>query len=544
MPVQSEDEQNQGAGPTEALSPARMIAFLSDPDSYPHRPREVRVVQTHISYVALAGEFVFKVKKPVNLVFADFSTLGRRRHFTAREVELNRRFCPDLYLGVVPIVCRDGRPAFAEDECDSPVDFAVKMRRLNERFLLRSILEAGRAETGHIDRFVDYLAPIYRTLPKIQGDDSPGRPEILRRIVMENLEEALPFVGNLVHRGTYRALHRYFDRALVSMEILLAQRVEEGFVRDGHGDLRPDHVYLGPDRVCVFDCLEFSDRLRCCDVASDAAFLSMELSFIGRKDLSRRFVDRFSARLDDPAMHGLLPFYEGHRAVVRGKVEGIAQAQSEIPAEERDRLAARAKRYFQFALCRAVTGERPLILAAMGRVASGKSTLAAQLAEGLGRPVFSSDVMRKELAGLPPAGRPPRDVRDRIYTPEMSARTYDRMISAACERARSDGGAILDATFGLKRYRDRLLTAAESAGAEVVFVEVAADPATIRRRLGEREGRTDLTTDARLEDSTRLSRAYEAPLDLDERRLLRVRSEDDPEKTLEQVLVGLVERNR
>jgi aminoglycoside phosphotransferase family enzyme/predicted kinase len=543
MPVGLQNGRNQGAGPKEALSPAKMIAFLGDPESYPHRPREVRIVQTHISYVALAGEFVFKVKKPVNLGFADFSTLERRYHFTSREVELNRRFCPDLYLGVERIVLCDGRPAFDMSGSLPPIDFAVKMRRLDDRFLLRSILEAGGAENEHVDRFVEYLAPLYRTLPRLQGDDSPGRPDILRQIVMENLEEALPFVGKLIHRGTYRAVHRYCERSLVSMESLLAGRVQEGFVRDGHGDLRPDHVYLGQDRVCVFDCLEFSDRLRCCDIASDAAFFSMELSFAGRRDLSLRFVERFSGGLKDPAMHGLLPFYECHRAVVRGKVESIAQAQREIPAEERDRLAGRAKRYFQFALSRAVSGSSPLLLAVMGRVASGKSMLAALLGECLGRAVFSSDVMRKELAGLPLTGRPSRDVRERIYTPEMSARTYDRMISAACDKAQSEGGAIFDATFGLKRYRDRLFAAAESVGAEVMFVEVTAEPAAIHRRLGEREGRTDLTTDARLEDSQRLSKAYEAPLDLDDRRLLRVRSDDAPEAVVEQILIGLVERN-
>ena len=522
-----------------------MLAFLSNPGSYPHMPESVQVVQTHISWVALAGDLVYKIKKPVDFGFLDFVTLDRRRHFCQREIELNRRLCPDIYLGVVPIVERPGKLHFAgaEEDESQAVDYAVKMKRLDHRHLLSSRLEKGHAGPADIDRIVSRLVPFYkerRPGPDIAG---AGRPDWVGQVVLGNLDVCAEYVRECLSPAAYDALRHFAQRFLDSRADLLNARAEGGCIRDCHGDLRPEHIYLGPEYVCIYDCIEFNDRFRFIDVASEIAFLAMELDHAGRTDLRRHIVDSMTDGLDDPGITRLLEFYMSYRAAVRGKVNALRAAEAKEEGADYRRYATAARSYFQRALRYALFGVRPAAVAVMGRIGAGKSTLAAALCDALGVDVLASDRIRKGLAAVPLFQRPSAAARERLYTTAVSRKTYTRLNDLAAKELTAGRSVIADATFGRLTYRKQLIDTAERVGADCLFVEAFAPDEVIAGRLRNRDGGEDVVSDARLEDFDRLARHYEPPNELTGRRLLRVDTTRSTAEILQTIFAHLIDRN-
>jgi aminoglycoside phosphotransferase family enzyme/predicted kinase len=521
-----------------------LVPFLERPESYPQVPERVRLLQTHISYVAIASPYVYKIKKPVTLDFLDFSTLKKRAHFCQREIELNRRLCPDVYLGVVPIVLRDGRLQFGNDDVDgSVVDFAVKMRELDEGLFLSRMLQNGQAVPGTVDRIVNKLVPFYQ-----QQDPGPeitenGRVEQVRRTTSGNLAQARELVGDVVSGSAFEAIEIFQRRFHEKQHALLARRPEEGRIMDCHGDLRPEHIHLGPDCVCVYDCIEFNDRFRYIDAAAEIAFLAMELDHADRPDLARYLVAQMARRLDDPDMDRLMNFYKCYRAVVRAKVQGIRKDEEDVPAAQREKSRRRSGRYFQRALNYAVAGSRAVVMAVMGRIATGKTSLAHALGKELGWPVFSSDRVRKELAGLPASRRPRALVRQRLYSEAMSRRTYDRLVELGRIHAQKGESVILDATFSTRQRRRELRSNLEKVQCDVLFVEVQAPDDVIRERLRQRAAEEEATSDARLEDFRKLTKRYEAPEEMDDATFITLDGTAPPQQEMRAVYAHLVERS-
>ena len=526
--------------PRAHLAQERLRAFLCDPRSYPGRPARVRVLQTHASYLVLTARRVYKVKKPVNFGFLDFSTLEKRRHFCAREVELNRRLCPGIHLGVLPISITAGRLTFGAGK--EIVEYAVEMRRLPERHFILQRMQRGEVGTREVNAIVATLAPFYdaqRPTPEIE---QWGRVAKLRVSTDENFRQTEDFVGATITRPAFEAI-RFFTAAFYRRHAaLFAARVREGRIRDCHGDLHLDHVHLSPTQLTIYDCIEFNDRFRYIDVASDAAFLAMDFDFHGRPDLARHFATRLAAALHDPALLTLLDFYKCYRAYVRGKVESFHHVAAGVPEPERRECRARAERYFRLALKYAVCGSEPMVLIVMGRVGSGKSTLARALGPELGWEVFSADRLRKELAGVPLHVRGSAAERRRLYAKAMTDRTYSALARQAAEQWRQQHGVILDATFASRRQRDRLRQALENAGAVHCFVEVRAAAATIRKRLAARAHAAGEISDARLEDFALLDRAYEPPDELDARHFIAVKTARTSEAVVVTTLKILAQR--
>jgi len=520
------------------LAQEQLLPFLLNPQSYPHRPRSVGLIQTHSSFVLVAPPFVYKVKKPVNFGFLDFSTLEKRRQFCEREVELNRRLCPHTYLGVIPIVrTRDG---FAFGTDGTVVEYAVRMRRLRDGCFLDQRIRRGEVRTTDLNRVVRVLRDFYRAQKPTAEIESWGRVERLRISTDENFRQIHEFIGQTVSQPACQALRHFTDGFYSRFRSRLTARVRDGWIRDCHGDLHLDHIHLTRREILIFDCIEFNDRFRYVDVANDAAFLAMDLDFHGRPDLSRRFVDRLASALQDAGLAGMMDFYKCYRAVVRGKVETLHSGAHTVPEAERETCAARARRYFQLALQYATVGSRPQVLVVMGRIGSGKSTLARCLGEALGWPVVSSDALRKEMAGLPLFERSDTAVRARLYSRTMTERTYGRLLQAAVRHVRAGHGVILDATFAQPRQRRRLQRRFATQGIDWRLIEVTASDRTVRQRLRARETRSDEVSDARLEDFETLSRLYQAPHEIAARRRLRVHASGSVEATLTRALQGLV----
>jgi aminoglycoside phosphotransferase family enzyme/predicted kinase len=507
----------------------QLLPFLLNPNSYSHQPRAVHLVQTHASFVFIAPPFVFKVKKPVNFGFLDFSTLEKRRHFCEREVLLNRRLCPNIYLGVVPISTRNGRFAFGDG--GEVVEYAVQMRKLASGRFLDQLVERRKAGPADLDRIAVVLKHFYEAQHPSGEIEAWGRIERLRISTDENFRQTREFIGHTISRTAFETIRFYTDRFYSQNRRLFASRIKQRWIRDCHGDLHLEHIHVTPSALHIYDCIEFNDRFRYVDVANDAAFLTMDLDYEGRLDLARHFSTRMASALGDDGMPRLMDFYKCYRACVRGKVESLHSVAHAAPEEERKTGAERARRYFRLALQYAVAGSQPLVLVLMGRIASGKSTLAHALGAELGWEVYSSDYLRKEMAGFPLYERSSTAARKRLYSAAMTGETYDRLLASAVGQVQKGHSVILDATFARRSHRELLTKRLGEHGIHWHVLEARAGDATVKRRLLAREAKLGEVSDARLEDFAGLTHLYEPPDELPAARCVKLHTSGPLDKT-------------
>jgi aminoglycoside phosphotransferase family enzyme/predicted kinase len=499
-----------------------LIVFLESPASYPHRPTEVCVIQTHISWVFIASPFVFKVKKPVNLGFLDFSTLEKRHYFCQREIELNRRLCPEIYLDALPVYETDS--GFSFKPPGKIVDYAVKMKELPHGCFLNELLEKNLVGEKEINRVISTLHRFYQAEIPTREIEQWGTPEKLKISTDENFTQVEPFVGKTISSAAFEAIRHYTNQFYELNENLFHERIQQHRILDCHGDLRLDHVHLTPEATTIFDCIEFSDRFRFVDIANDLAFLAMDFDFKSRSDLGNLFLRNAARELGDAGMLKVANFYKCYRAFVRGKVESIQATEKETTNSGEHQKQAAC--YFRLALGYAIAGAEPFILVVMGRVGTGKSTIAKRLASELDWPVFSSDETRKTLTGVSLTQRTPSELRAKIYSARMTQKTYGKLLEdgfaaiGCCSRGRRPrlsqphNGVILDATFSTRALRKFLRDECKKANVPIQFIELEIGPDEIKNRLKLRDENTAKTSDARLEDFEKLNTAYQPPSEL------------------------------
>jgi aminoglycoside phosphotransferase family enzyme/predicted kinase len=445
------------------------------PGFYPHKPAQISHGETHISHLFFAGELVYKIKKPVRFSFLDYSTLRKRQYFLHEELRLNRRLAPSVYLGVLPISYWKG--GWWLGGYGEPVEYALVMRRLPERQMLPFLLERNQATPEMIESIAEVVAPFHAQAARGDKIDGYGDPQAVRELWDENLKEIKPFEGRFLDVDTFEVLSDFGAQFMRRHAELFLRRVREGRIREVHGDLHCEHICFAPEGIQIFDCIEFNLGLRCCDVASEAAFLVMDLEFRGARDLGKRFLKRYLELAGDREIPLLLPFYKCHRALVRGKVVALSPDSS------------RAPRYFDYARRVAWEARLPLLVVVCGLTGSGKSTLARGLADRLGFRVISSDRTRKSLAGglehrWAPYG-------EEIYTPAMTEKTYAKMAEAAERLIQAGEGVILDATFHQRARRERIYALAAKHNVPMVWIHCASRDEVTRERLRRRseEGR-------------------------------------------------------
>ena len=322
------------------------IQALLDPAAYPHAAGEVRLVQTHISYVLLAGDFVYKFKKPVNFGFLDFSTLEKRKYYCEQELLLNQRLCPEIYLDLVTIG-RQGEE-YLLNGSGEVVEYGVRMARMPEERMMGRVIAAGELTRAHLDSLVAVLVPFYERAGHGPDIGRFGTAEAVAVNVLENFEQTKGFVGGgALSAAQFEAISAY-ARGVLAQEALFARRIAEGRIRDCHGDLYSANICLA-DRVYIYDCIEFNQRFRYCDVASDIAFLAMDLDYHGLPELAAYFVRSFAERSGDAELQALLPFYKCYRAYVRGKIGLFTASDPAVDTAVRASCLEGAARYFQLA---------------------------------------------------------------------------------------------------------------------------------------------------------------------------------------------------
>ena len=515
-----------------------LISFLESPASYPHGPPEIHSIQTHISWVFIAPPFVFKVKKPVNFGFLDFSSLEKRHHFCQREVELNRRLCPEVYLGVVPIYRTGSDFSFKAD--GEVAEYSVKMKELPCGWFLSELLAKGLVGETEINRVISCLHRFYESETPSREIEEWGTPEKLKISTNENFVQVESFAGRTISPAAFETIRHFTNRFYAAHENLFRDRIRRHRIRDCHGDLHLDHIHITPESTTIFDCIEFNDRFRFIDIANDLAFLAMDFDFEGRSDLANLLLQTAAREFRDPEMLNVSDFYKCYRAFVRGKVESIQAMEPEtVNPEEHIKQAAR---YFRLALRYAVSDSEPLVLVVMGRVGTGKTTVARQLGIELDWPVFSSDQIRKMLAGIPWTERTATERRDEVYSEQMTEQTYKQLVEHGLAAVESHGGVVLDATFSSRAHRECLYRECENVHVRFQFVELDVDLGEIERRLKTRNESTGEISDARLEDLEKLNTAYKPPSEL-ATRLITVSTDDSVSDTVKAALLRLTEKS-
>jgi len=501
---------------------------MSDRDFYPHRVTRLERRDTHISTVFLTGEWAYKIKKPVNFGFLDFTTLEERQRLCRQEVSLNQRLTHDVYMGVVA-VRRDESGRLSLEGSGRTVEVAVKMKQLPEDACLGNLLErhvAGRAEMEALGR---HLAIFYQGCAVGREIDRYGHPEVVGYNMEENFEQVEPYVGSLVKAEEWEFIRQVSRTFLVNWEALFLDRIRDGRIRDGHGDLRVEHIYWHGG-LQIIDCIEFNDRFRYGDAAIDLAFLHMDMERLGHADLSRAVMAAYVRQADDPELYALLDFYAAYRAVVKLKVACLGYDALEEEAA-RANAAALVRTYEELAYRYAIRFGRPTLWVFCGLPATGKTSLAAAVAGPLRLRRFSSDSVRKQtLPGehVVPYGQG-------IYRPEMRGRVYSRLLALAQDQLKSGHSVILDATFAERHWREEAARLARDLDANLVFVECAARMESIRDRLEKRE-REKGESDARLLQLPEIMAHYQPPDEVPPANRLRVDTDEPVAGTLFELL--------
>jgi aminoglycoside phosphotransferase family enzyme/predicted kinase len=474
-----------------------LIAGLSRPEAYPFAVETVRVCQTHISVVFLAGDRAFKIKKPVTFGFLDYSTLERRRHFCDEEVRLNRRWAPDVYVGVVPIVERDGRPHVGGE--GAIVEYAVEMRRLPDNAQLRELVRAGTLDRTLCELLGRRVASVHALARRDLGISAFARFDAVARNARENLQEAESLVGTVLSREVSHRLSSRLEESLLRWRPLLDARADRGVPCETHGDLRLEHVYYFPDRLppgdlVAIDGIEFNERFRYADPVADMAFLYMEMRMQGRRDLAEAFAGAYFQTSGDGEGRGLLAFYSSYRAAIRGKVQGLKFLDERIPQADRDVARSRARAFWLLALSELEPpGQQPCLVLMAGLPGTGKTTLARSLAARAGCVILRSDVIRKEFADSRGAAGGVSGFEEGLYSAEWTRRTYEACLDRARESLFEGRRVIVDAGFRLESQRLAFAREADAWGVPFSIVHCAAPLDVLRERLA---GRRNDASDA------------------------------------------------
>ncbi len=515
----------------------RLIEAMSDPNFFPHKPHNVIVIQTHISVVFIAGNLVYKVKKPLNFGFLDFTTFQKRRHYCEQEVLLNSRFSSGIYLGVVGIF--DGFKGINLLGKGTLIDTAVLMRRIPAENILINRLSTQKIGMNLLDRIAKKIAQFHSQALNGPGIATYGSIETIRQNLIENFDQTKKFVGRTISERVYDGLKKKSFDYLSSHEALFQSRSANGHIRDCHGDLHLEHVVVNDD-IMLIDCIEFNERFRYGDTAADLAFLLMDFDYRGFPAFGDRVSSTYAEISGDPDFEKCVRFYKSYRAFVRGKVTSFVIDEPEVEPQAQLESMSKASDYFGLSLCYLESEPPVALIITCGFTGSGKSWFARQFSSRYGAQLVQSDVVRKEQFGIDPGEHRLDKFGEGIYTSNATEKTYRSMFRNAQETLRSGRSVLLDASFSKKSWRDEAKRLAKHHSARFLIIHCVASEQTIMQRLSERRFKKHQPSDGRWEIYLGQLSAFE-PLQVDELPYTAVRkSEEDSERFLRELIRSLL----
>lgn len=453
-----------------------LIESLKNPGCYPHPAGAIRLLETHISWVLLAGDFVYKIKKPVDFGFLDFSELAQRHLFCREELRLNRRLAPSLYLDVVSIGGSPLQPIF---DAEPAIEYAVKMQRFAEDNLLDHVLARDALTRQDMQGLAETLAAFHAGLPQAAADSGYGSADAVALPARQNFQQLAGLLDE-THAARLAGLQAASDQEFAACRQLIEQRQKAGLVRECHGDLHLGNIVLLDGQPTPFDGIEFNPDLRWIDVMNDIAFLLMDLQQRQRPDLAYAFLDAYLQASGDYAGLGVLRFYLGYRAMVMAKVSAIRAAQlGEQPGQGQCRAYLNlAERFYKT--------PKPCFLITHGLPGCGKTTVSQLVLERLGFIRIRSDVERKRLFGLRADQASDSGLDGGIYTPEATVKTYGYLLQLAETILKNGCSVIVDAAFLKQAERGQFCNLAARLGLPFAIIDVCVDETLQRQRIGQR----------------------------------------------------------
>lgn len=467
-----------------------VIQQMLQPEFYPHPVLEpVQLIQTHVSFVLLTGTYAYKLKKPVNFGFLDFSTLAKRQHFCGEELRMNRRSAPGIYLEVLPITQTGDKYQLGGD--GEPVEYTLKMRQFPQDALLINLFAAGKLHENEMQDLGKVVADFHRQTVTNDYILKFGEVSQIRQSFNENYAQTEKYIGGPQTQTQFDQTRAYTDSFFAEKTALFQERVAQEKIRECHGDLHLKNIALIDGKIVLFDCIEFNESFRFVDTMYDVAFAVMDIEARGRKDLANVFLNTYIEQTADWAGLQLLPLYLSRQAYVRAKVTSFLLDDPGIPADQKVQAEKTAADYYKLAWKYTQPGESRLFLMS-GVSGSGKSTTARILAQKIGAIHLRSDAVRKHLAGI---GLHERGG-DEIYRPEMTQKTYQRLLELGVMLAKSGFPVILDAKYDRIHFRSEAIAAAKHHGFPITILHCNAPEAVLREWLSQRSGDiSDATAD-------------------------------------------------
>jgi hypothetical protein len=498
---------------TESTLPDLIQAMLT-PEFYPHPVQEpIELMQTHVSYVLLTGDYVYKLKKPVNFGFLDYSALDKRKHFCEEEIRLNQRGAKELYLEVLPITQQESQYRLGGE--GSVVEYALKMVQFPQENLLSNMFAAGTITEAQIEEMGRVVADFHGGAATSEYISSFGQVSKVRESVNENYQQTEKYIGLAQTQQQFDETKAYTDRIFSQRPELFNGRREGGFIRECHGDLHLRNICLSEGKIRLFDCIEFNEPFRFVDTMYDVGFAVMDLEARGRKDLANRFLNTYVEQTGDWEGLQVLPLYLSRQAYVRAKVTSFLLDDPGIPQAEKDAAAKTAGDYYRQAWEYTSPKTGKIVMLA-GLSGAGKSTLGKQIAKQLGAIHLRSDAVRKHLGGIPLSAKGD----DRLYSPAMTAQTYLRLLEIGTTLAKQGYPVILDAKYDRVSLRQAVIDTAKAENIALEILHCTAPEAVLRERLNQRQGDiADATADllasqiAAWEDFTDTEHSYVTTID-------------------------------
>ena len=458
----------------------QLITALCDPSIYDHEVREISVIETHISWVLLAGEYAYKIKKPVQFSFVDFSTLEKRRFYCKEELRLNSRLAPTLYLDVIAITGSPEKPSFKK--LNGPIEYAVKMRQFSQQSLLSYLSTHDQLLKQHIDDMAKEIAEFHMCIEKVPAKDSLGTPEDIYYWVTDNIEQ---IGSNLKEKSGLSMLNnikKWSESEYRNKYNQLQQRRWDGFIRECHGDMHLGNMVLIKDKVTIFDGIDFNEHLRWIDVMSEVAFVTMDLSDRGHPDFANRFINLYLQHTGDYEGLNVFQYYLVYRAMVRAKVALLRISQKHLTATQEREIKSEFTSYLELASSY-IANQKVALIITVGLSGSGKSTYTEPLLESIGAIRIRSDIERKRLYGYNALEHTQSQLNEGIYSEQASKTTYSKLADLSKAILKAGYSVIVDACFLQRELREKFHALANKLQATFIILEFQATETTLKERI-------------------------------------------------------------